>query len=479
MIFGTLSILVLVVASGLAVGQLRGGDLDGLRAARMKALPLAVAAPVLQLLLGLPGLRLDGAPRLIGSVLLVVSLVLALIAVWANRRVPGMPLIALGLLANLLVVGLNGAMPVSTATLERAGISTTGVDPRDLGRKYVLERPETRLAVLGARLPVPPVRTVVTVGDVTQCAGLFLLVQGLMLAGSRRRRLRVFLGGATASLGKDAPASANGSASALDNAQPSAEPTLKVSADFLATLLRVAWLAILLGLLLQLALLLAAAEIGGFARLRPLAADTVRSVAWSVLVCTGIALGRGASKGRVPLMGLAGLLAAPLALNAANMLQKGIAEALEVAGAARGATSLWVMVIKAAEYGCLGAALGWVGRRAWGGALAHAAAGLITGIVFGSAMLVLAAQSAPTPLPPAKLVAQGVNELVFPVGCALIIFAAGVLGKHIATGPAEGSQEPPSVTFARTPASSTRSRSASAGARSPTVGPACQPNRGN
>jgi hypothetical protein len=41
------------------------------------------------------------------------------------------------------------------------------------------------------------------------------------------------------------------------------------------------------------------------------------------------------------------------------------------------------MVIKAAEYGCSGAALGWIGPRAWGGVGGHLAIGLITGLVFG------------------------------------------------------------------------------------------------
>ncbi|HKO85602.1 MAG TPA: hypothetical protein VJ140_13825, partial [Actinomycetota bacterium] len=77
-----------------------------------------------------------------------------------------------------------------------------------------------------------------------------------------------------------------------------------------------AWLAVLLGLLLQLALLLVAAEFATLAGLRPLLADTCRNVSWSVLVCAGIALGRVASKGRLTVEGVTGLLAAPLALTA-------------------------------------------------------------------------------------------------------------------------------------------------------------------
>jgi Family of unknown function (DUF5317) len=444
MSFGALSILLLVMAAGLAVGQLRGGDLDGLRAVHIKALPLAVAALVLQVLLGLQGLRLDGASRMIGSMLLIASLLLGLVVVWANRHLPGMLLIGLGLVANLLVVGINGGMPVSRATLEWAGISATSPDPGQLGPKYVLERPGTRLGVLGARLAIPPGRTMVSGGEVTQYAGLVILIQGLMLAGTRRR-LEAFPARKVAGLGRDAPASRNGSAAAPVDDQPSAETGLPVSAGSKAMLLRVAWLAILLGLLLQLALLLAAAGFGIFAGLRPLVAETARNLGWSVLVCTGVAVGRVAAKGRPPLMGIAGLLAAPLALTIANTIQKGIAAALNLPEGA-GTASLWVLVLKAAEYGCLAAALGWIGRRAWAGALAYGAAGLLAGIIFGGAALVVA-QSAATPLPTAALMVKAVNELVFPVGCALVIFAAEVLGKRVS---ARRLQQPPSVPFAKT-----------------------------
>jgi hypothetical protein len=252
----------------------------------------------------------------------------------------------------------------------------------------------------------------------------------------------------TTDSGGDAHGPGNSSAAALGDTRPGAGPTPPVSADFWAMLLRVAWLAILLGLLLQLALLLTAIGLGNFAGARPLVAATVRNVAWSVLVCTGIVLGRGASKGRVPLMGVTGLLAAPVALNVANMLQKGIAEALSVAGPAGGMAPLGVMVIKAAEYGCLGAALGWIGRRAWGGALEHLGIGLITGLAFGAATLALAAQSAPQPLRADAFVVRGVNELLFPIGCALAVYAATVLGPHVGTDGQRGSQQPLTVKFA-------------------------------
>jgi hypothetical protein len=410
MLLGTLVFLLLVIDCGIVAGLLRGGRLGSLRAARVKALPLLVAALALQLLLGLPWGHGHGSRWGIGSVLLVVSLLALLIVVWANAQLPGMPLIGLGLLANLLVVSVNGAMPASTAA-PAANLYSASAQVAHLGPQYLVAGPETRLPMLGARVGVFGARTAISVGDLLQYAGLVLVVQGLMVRGAARR------------------------------------PKKKAPRSPWVTLLRVAWLAILLGLLLQLALLLVGAGFGTVTGLELLLAETSRTVCWSLLVCVGVALGRVAAKGRVPLEGATGLLAAPLALTAANTLQKGVAEALNVTGAPVGPAPLWVLAIKAAEYACLGLALGWIGRRAWGSALGHAGAGLVTGIVFGGAFLTIIIQSAPTPLSTPSLLARGINELLFPVGCALVVFIAEVLGRHVAPAPAD--DRPPRVTFAK------------------------------
>jgi hypothetical protein len=356
-----------------------------------------------------------------------------------------MPLVALGLLANLLVVGLNGAMPVSTAVPQPTYRHTTSaqVTQPQLPPPYVAAGPDTRLPVLAGRVGFLGIRTVVSVGDLLQYAGLLLLIQGLMLQGAVR------------------------------------PPKPKPPRSPWARLLRVAWLAILLGLLLQLALLLVAAGFGTVASSRALLAETCRTVCWSLLVCVGVALGRVAAKARVPLEGLTGLLAAPLALTAANTLQKGVAEALNAAGTPAGPAPLWVLALKAAEYACLGLALGWVGRRAWGSALGYAVAGLVTGVIFGGVFLILVVQSASTPLSMPSLLAKGINELLFPVGCALVVFIAEVLGPRVDATSVD--DRPLRVTFAK------------AGEQAPfpfpvggsshpvtlTVGPRCELERGH
>ena len=209
-------------------------------------------------------------------------------------------------------------------------------------------------------------------------------------------------------------------------------PAEPADSNFMATLLRVAWLAILLGIVMEALLLLFAAGFGIFPGLETIAADLVRQLSWSTFVCVGLAIGTAVSKARVPLMGIIGLLAAPLAFSISRSLHQGTVKALEIAGAGSDTTPVLVLaLLKAVEYGCLGATIGWVGRRSWGGLGAHIAAGLVIGILFGSTMVALAYWTAPEPLATQALVSRGVNEILFPVGCALVLFSATAVGKRV------------------------------------------------
>ena len=71
---------------------------------------------------------------------------------------------------------------------------------------------------------------------------------------------------------------------------------------FGSVLFRVAWLAILLGFAMEALLLLFAAGFGILPGFKPVAADLVRQVSWSTIVCVGLALGTAVSKARAPLM---------------------------------------------------------------------------------------------------------------------------------------------------------------------------------
>jgi hypothetical protein len=212
------------------------------------------------------------------------------------------------------------------------------------------------------------------------------------------------------------------------SASPPATAGLRV------TLLRVAWLAILLGFAMEAVLLLVTAGFGIFPGLKPVAAALVTQVSWSTFVCVGLALGTTVAKARAPLMGLLGFLSAPLALGVSRSLHQAAVKALEIAGSASLFTPslLLLALLKAVEYGCLGATLGWIGKRPWGGLIAHVVTGLIIGIVFGGAIVAFTYLNAPEPLAAADLVSRGVNEIVFPVGCSLVLFSATAVGKRVA-----------------------------------------------
>ena len=198
-----------------------------------------------------------------------------------------------------------------------------------------------------------------------------------------------------------------------------------------AKLLRVAWLAILLGFVMEALLLLLTAGFGIFPGLKPIAAGLIRQVSWSTFVCVGLALGTAVSNARAPLMGILGFLAAPLAFTISRSLHQGAVKTLEIAGSGVEAPPVLLLaLLKAIEYACLGVALGWIGRRVWGGAMAHLATGLLVGLIFGGTIVGLTYQMSPNPPASAELVTLGANEILFPVGCSLVLFAATALGER-------------------------------------------------
>jgi hypothetical protein len=179
-------VFLLVAGAGLAVGRARGGRLRGALAAEVKGRRLALAALAVQALVVALPLRALGLPPVLGAVLLVAALVTLLGLARANGRLPGVPLLALGLLLNLVVVVANLGMPVPAATLERAGIAVEQPPPERPDAKHVLDRDGTRLGLLGDRLAVRPLRATTGYATVIELAGLFLLLQHLVHAATRR-----------------------------------------------------------------------------------------------------------------------------------------------------------------------------------------------------------------------------------------------------------------------------------------------------
>jgi hypothetical protein len=108
---------LIVLLCALGVGLASGGRLSSLGELPLHRGRLVALAVVVQLAGGLAG----GVFYPLG---LAVSAVLAGWFLVLNRTIPGVGLVGLGLLLNALVVGLNGAMPVSGEALGHARLRT-------------------------------------------------------------------------------------------------------------------------------------------------------------------------------------------------------------------------------------------------------------------------------------------------------------------------------------------------------------------
>jgi hypothetical protein len=203
------------------------------------------------------------------------------------------------------------------------------------------------------------------------------------------------------------------------------------------TLLHVAWMAILLGLIVEGLILIVAASFGTFLAGKPILADLVQKVSWSVIVCIGLALARGAtrlfaSEVQAAASGIAGLLTAPAAFAISRSLHEGIQEALFIKVFQGGAGSpVMLALIKGVEYGCLGALLVWVGKQVWGKALAHAGVGLVVGIVFGAVLIAAMIWGSASPMTIGAMLSRAINEVINPVGCSLTLYSAEILGRGL------------------------------------------------
>lgn len=197
------------------------------------------------------------------------------------------------------------------------------------------------------------------------------------------------------------------------------------------TIFKAAWLAIALGFAIEGLILAAVGIAGGDLAAKPFTADVVQKISWSFIVCVALALARTASRAHLGLMGIAGLLAAPAGFAIARGLHKGAAHALGlVAASATVPSPVLVATVKGVEYALLGLAIGWIARKSWGGVGAHVAVGAAAGVLFGVPLMVLTIQALPELALPA-IAARATNELLFPVGCALVLYASDTLGKRL------------------------------------------------
>jgi Family of unknown function (DUF5317) len=170
-------VLALPVLAAVVLGLLLGGSLRSLSELRLRGVGLLYAAVALQVVaFPFPFLPWR-TPETAGKVLWLASYALVLAATILNRRVTGVPVVALGMASNLVAVIANrGLMPVLPGSLRAAGH-----DYHVSNNSIADARPH--LAALVDRWAAPdwvPLANVYSVGDVVIAAGAALLVLSAM-----------------------------------------------------------------------------------------------------------------------------------------------------------------------------------------------------------------------------------------------------------------------------------------------------------
>lgn len=161
------------LAAGLLLAPLLGGRLSALGELRLRALPLFYIGLALQLIAfpfhEFPWRTSDR----VGIVLWLISYGVFIVACSFNARIPGVPLVATGMLLNLLAICSNGGhMPALPSALRGAGMHFTQ-------SRNSISAPSPHFAWLVDRWAAPswvPWGNVFSVGDV------FIMIGGVVFA---------------------------------------------------------------------------------------------------------------------------------------------------------------------------------------------------------------------------------------------------------------------------------------------------------
>jgi len=172
-------IFLWAIPPGLITGWLTGGRLRNMGARRLHRGYLVAAALGVQLLifpLGRTGPVIPWGTQ----GLHLASFGLLALFLWCNRRHWPLTVMAVGLLANVLVIAANGGlMPADPEALARAGAHHAAAVLEEEGHVANVVRMdrETRLNVLGDWLYIPeqvPLATAFSMGDLAIALGLLL-----------------------------------------------------------------------------------------------------------------------------------------------------------------------------------------------------------------------------------------------------------------------------------------------------------------
>jgi hypothetical protein len=179
-----LVLVPLVVLAGLLLGKLAGGRISRIGSARIRFWPLVFLALAIQLLIFLPFFQW---PQTVVAILYSLSMGLLFVFGLLSIRLPGMVIIILGLLLNLLAISFNGGfMPADAEAYASVGKGSTAkaLQENQVVNNLRLMTDQTKLNGLGDRIPLPfpmGLGSVISAGDIVLLVGLLVLIIFLQL----------------------------------------------------------------------------------------------------------------------------------------------------------------------------------------------------------------------------------------------------------------------------------------------------------
>ncbi len=176
-----MEVVAVAIAVGISIAVLTGGTLARILDTRIRWPVLLFAAFGAQLVLGLwsPG---DGWPDALGFGIFVGTFAALVVFCALNLHLTGMSIVLIGAALNLLVVALNGGMPVRLAD----DAPPNRVDALETSATHLPEDDADALSALGDIIVLPdPVDRSISFGDLILGVGL---VDVLVHASRHRKR---------------------------------------------------------------------------------------------------------------------------------------------------------------------------------------------------------------------------------------------------------------------------------------------------
>ena len=177
---------VYIIIISIIIGLLRNGKLSSLSEISLKRIELIVLACLIQ-----GGLIFLGSKKIkfvldYSSYMIIFSYIVLLLAVWYNRKLKGIKIIAMGIIFNFIVIVANGGqMPVLLSSLYKAGLNDFALVLKEgIYVTHTLITEKTLFGFLADVIPLPspfPDPSVVSAGDFLMFYGVFCLIQNAML----------------------------------------------------------------------------------------------------------------------------------------------------------------------------------------------------------------------------------------------------------------------------------------------------------